>query len=160
MNHHARHNEITMRDLTQALIGFASIRRDLRRRAGYGNIPGGLPALGAVRRVGPARVSDIACELQVDLSVASRQIQALESEGYVDRSPDPTDRRSSVVSVSAAGDEKLRGIHELVSTALDEALSDWRPDEIKALVDGLERLRADLADPADPSSAATKEQSA
>ncbi|MBF6618705.1 MAG: MarR family transcriptional regulator [Patulibacter sp.] len=160
MKNDAPHDQIATQALTQALIGFASIRRDLRRRAGYGNIPGGLPALGAVRRIGPARVSDIACELQVDLSVASRQLQALETEGYVDRSPDPTDRRSSVVSLSAAGEEKLRGIHELVDAALDEALSDWRPEEIKALVDGLERLRSDLADPADPGSAAPKEQSA
>ncbi len=139
--------ETTTETLALALFGFAAIRRDLRRRAGFETIPGGLPALGAIRRVGPARVSDIACELQVDLSVASRQVQALEAEGYVDRSPDPTDRRSSVVSLSEAGHEKLRAVHRRVSRALDEALVDWRPEEIQALVDGLGRLRDSLAEP-------------
>ncbi len=149
MNNDARHETITMEDLTQALLGIAGIRRDLRRRAGIEHVPGGTPALGAIHRVGPARVSDIACELQVDLSVASRQVQALEAEGWVDREPDPTDRRSSVVRLSPAGEQKLQRVHDRVVAALNAALAEWRPDEVQTLVDGLVRLRADLADPAE-----------
>ncbi len=152
-----RHDTITMADLTRALFGIGGIRRDLRRRAGLDEIPGGAPALGAIHRIGPARVSDVAVELQVDLSVASRQVQALEAEGYIDRAPDPTDRRSSVVRLSAAGEEKLRLVHERVIDTLEEALATWSPEEIKTLVDGLVRLRADLADPTE---CASKEQSA
>ncbi|MFA4928191.1 MAG: MarR family transcriptional regulator [Patulibacter sp.] len=149
MQNETRHDTITMEDLTQALLGIASIRRDLRRRAGIDHVPGGTPALGAINRIGPARVSDVAVELQVDLSVASRQVQALESEGYIDREPDPTDRRSSMVRLSPAGAQKLEKIHERVILALNEALAAWRPDEVQTLVDGLERLRADLAVPVD-----------
>lgn len=158
--HDEQHDTIAIEDLTRALLGFAGIRRDLRRRAGFDQVPGGLPALGAVHRIGPARVSDVACELQVDLSVASRQLQALEADGYVERAPDPTDRRSSVVRLSTAGEDKLRRVHERMTAVLNEALSAWQPDEVQALVDGLVRLRTDLADPADPGSAVTKEQSA
>lgn len=156
MEKHARHDSITMEDLTRALLGIAGIRRDLRRRAGVENVPGGTPALGAIKRIGPARVSDVAAELQVDLSVASRQVQALEGAGYVDRAPDPTDRRSSVVGLSEAGEEKLRVVHERIVDALNEALATWSPEEIQTLVDGLVRLRADLADPTE---CVSKEQS-
>lgn len=157
MEERTRNDPLTMEDLTRALFGIGGIRRDLRRRAGLDHVPGGTPALGAIKRIGPARVSDIAVELQVDLSVASRQVQALEAEGYVDRAPDPTDRRSSVVCLSAAGEEKLRLVHERVIDTLNEALATWSPEEIQTLVDGLVRLRAALAD---PSECASKEQSA
>lgn len=157
MEERARHDTVTMEDLTRALIGIAGIRRDLRRRAGVEQVPGGTPALGAISRVGPARVSDVAVELQVDLSVASRQVQALEAAGYVVRVPDPTDRRSSVVALSEAGQEKLRVVHERIIDALNEALAAWTPEEARTLVDGLVRLRADLADPAEH---VGKEQSA
>lgn len=157
MEQHARHDAITMEDLTRALFGIGGIRRDLRRRAGIDHVPGGAPALGAIKRIGPARVSDVAVELQVDLSVASRQVQALEAEGYVDRVPDPTDRRSSLVRLSTAGEEKLRLVHERIVAALNEAMATWSPEEIQTLVDGLLRLRACLADPTER---ASKEQSA
>src|SRR4051794_27848578 len=114
MENYAQNDTVTMEDLTRALFGIGGIRRDLRRRAGLDHVPGGTPALGAIKRIGPARVSDVAVELQVDLSVASRQVQALEAAGYVDRAPDPTDRRSSVVGLSEAGEEKLRLVHERV----------------------------------------------
>lgn len=156
MEQHARHDATTMENLTRALFGIGGIRRDLRRRAGIDHVPGGTPALGAIKRIGPARVSDVAVELQVDLSVASRQVQALEAEGYVDRVPDPADRRSSVVCLSAAGEEKLRLVHQRIIEALNEALAAWSPEEIQALVDGLLRLRTDLADATE---CASKEQS-
>ena len=157
MEKHTQNDTVTMEDLTRALFGIGGIRRDLRRRAGLDHVPGGTPALGAIKRIGPARVSDVAVELQVDLSVASRQVQALEVAGYVDRAPDPTDRRSSVVGLSEAGEEKLRLVHERVIETLNEALATWSPEEIQTLVDGLVRLRADLADPTE---CASKEQSA
>jgi DNA-binding MarR family transcriptional regulator len=157
MEERTHHDTVTMEDLTRALFGIGGIRRDLRRRVGIDHVPGGTPALGAIKRIGPARVSDVAVELQVDLSVASRQVQALEAEGYVDRAPDPADRRSSVVCLSAAGEAKLRLVHERVIDALNEALATWSPEEIQTLVDGLLRLRAALADPTER---ASEEQSA
>ncbi len=157
MEERTRHDAVSIEDLTRALFGLGGIRRDLRRRAGLDQVPGGAPALGAIKRIGPARVSDVAAELQVDLSVASRQVQALEAEGYVDRTPDPKDRRSSVVCLSAAGEEKVRLVRERVVETLNDALATWSPEEIQTLVEGLLRLRAALADPAE---CASKEQSA
>lgn len=145
MENQPRHDPATIDGLTRALYGIAGIRRDLRRRAGIEHVPVGLTALGSIHRVGPARVSDIAHDLQVDLSVASRQVQALEAEGLVDRVPDPHDRRSSLVALSVAGREKLGRVHQRLADALQDALSAWEPATVEALVEGLLRLRDDLA---------------
>jgi DNA-binding MarR family transcriptional regulator len=133
--------------LATALYGLSAIRRDLQRCAGIDHAVGALMALGAVHRLGPARISDIAADLQVNLSVASRQIQALGSEGYVDRVSDPHDGRSSLVALSAAGLAKLEAAHRRLSDALADAVEDWAPEQVSGLADGIVRLRTSLAHP-------------
>jgi DNA-binding MarR family transcriptional regulator len=48
---------------------------------------------------------DLAAALAIDLGQASRQISALERAGLVERSPDPADRRRSLVALSERGAE-------------------------------------------------------
>jgi DNA-binding MarR family transcriptional regulator len=134
-------------DLATALYGIAAIRRDLQRCAGIDHAVGSLTALGAVHRLGPARISDVAADLGVDLSVASRQLQTLQAEGYVDRVADPRDGRSSLVALSPAGRAKLEAAHERLSRALGRAVGDWEPEQVTGLAAGIVRLRSALAQP-------------
>lgn len=133
-------------DLARALYGLSALRRDLQRCAGIEHAVAGLAMLSVVRRIGPARISDVAHESQVDLSVASRQIQALQDEGFVDRVADPHDRRSSLIAISAAGEAKLGRAHARLTDTIAEATEDWRADEVAGLADGLVRLRIALGD--------------
>lgn len=141
------HDPHDIDQLAHALYGLSAIRRDLQRCAGIDHAVGALMALGAVHRLGPARISDIAADLQVNLSVASRQIQALGAEGYVDRVSDPHDGRSSLVALSPEGRAKLERAHERLSDALARAVDDWRPAQITDLADGIVRLRSALGEP-------------
>jgi DNA-binding MarR family transcriptional regulator len=134
-------------DLANALYGLSAIRRDLQRCAGIEHAAGALMALGAVRRLGPARISDVAADLQVNLSVASRQLQTLQSDGYVDRVADPHDGRSSLVALSPAGRAKLEAAHERLFEALGRAVGDWRPEQVSGLAEGIVRLRSALSHP-------------
>jgi DNA-binding MarR family transcriptional regulator len=143
------HDPHDIDQLALALYGLSAIRRDLQRCAGIDHAVGALMALGAVRRLGPARISDVAADLQVDLSVASRQIQALGADGYVDRVSDPHDGRSSLVALSPAGEAKLARAHERLQGALARAVEEWRPEQVTDLADGIVRLRASLARPDD-----------
>ncbi|WP_022929799.1 MarR family winged helix-turn-helix transcriptional regulator [Patulibacter americanus] len=143
------HDPHDIDQLALALYGLSAIRRDLQRCAGIDHAVGALMALGSVRRLGPARISDIAADLQVDLSVASRQIQALGADGYVDRVSDPHDGRSSLVALSPAGHAKLARAHERLSEALARAVDAWQPAQVTDLADGIVRLRASLARPDD-----------
>ena len=131
------------RALLDELRELGGLRRDLQRRAALGGVAGGLTALSALDRLGPARVSTVADEVQVDLSVASRQVAALHAAGYVTRVPDPRDGRSQEVKLTAAGKRALRRAQERSVEVLDGATRDWTDDEVDTLVAGLRRLRRD-----------------
>lgn len=130
--------------LAQALYTLSALRRDLQRVAGIEHAVAGLTLLAVVARIGPARVSDVAAEMQVDPSVASRQIQGLEADGHVARVADPHDRRSSLIAISAAGTAKLEAAHRRLVTAIATAVQGWSHDEVAGLADGIVRLRAAL----------------
>jgi DNA-binding MarR family transcriptional regulator len=130
--------------LAHALYSLSALRRDLQRCAGIEHAVGALSALAVVHRIGPVRISDIAAELEVNLSVASRQTQALQDDGFVDRVPDPNDGRSSLIAISDAGTAKLEGAHQRLTGAIATAVEDWDHDEVAGLADGIVRLRGAL----------------
>jgi DNA-binding MarR family transcriptional regulator len=132
-------------DLARALYSVTAMRRDLQRLAGLEHAITGLTALAAVQRLGPVRLSDVAGELHVNLSVASRQVHALEEEGLISRVPDPSDGRSSLVELSPQGADKLDRVHHHMKDTLRTALPGWDATALQSLADGLVRLRVDLA---------------
>ncbi|MFA7499320.1 MAG: MarR family transcriptional regulator, partial [Leucobacter sp.] len=52
---------------------------------------------------GRARVQDVAAEMGITVGAASRLVDRLESDGLASRSPNPTDRRGSVLELTTAG---------------------------------------------------------
>jgi DNA-binding MarR family transcriptional regulator len=129
--------------LVNELRELGGVRRDLQRRAALGGVAGGIVALSALDRLGAARVSQVADELQVDLSVASRQVAGLDAAGYVKRIPDPRDGRSQKLQLTRAGKRALRKAQERSVEVLDRATEGWTEAEIQSLVAGLRRLRRD-----------------
>jgi DNA-binding MarR family transcriptional regulator len=132
----------TIRDLARAVYELGAVKRDISRLAGFDH-PVGLVPLAAVHRCAPARVKDIAEMLHVDLSVASRQVAALEAAGYVRRDPDPDDRRSHRVSPTEAGESAMQQAHERIAGVFARALADWDEEEMTHLTAALRRLRLD-----------------
>jgi DNA-binding MarR family transcriptional regulator len=132
----------TIEPLVRAVYELTALKRDIARLAGFDHAVGLVP-LAAVHRCAPARIKDLADHLHVDLSVASRQIAALEAAGFVRREPDPEDRRSQHVSTTAAGDAALQAAHDRIVGAFGAALAAWTPQEIETLTASLGRLRAD-----------------
>ncbi|MBJ7330878.1 MAG: MarR family transcriptional regulator [Solirubrobacteraceae bacterium] len=124
------------------------LRRVLREIGGHAlaELGGqGFMSLAALSRRGPLRVSEVAAELGVDLSVASRQIAALTAEGYVERRTDPEDGRAQIVDLTPAGRKVLRDSHRRMVASFEEVLRDWSDTDIDALSAGLGRLRDDHA---------------
>lgn len=136
-----KRREERIEDLVKLLYGLGAVRRNLLAHA-LPEIGGqGFIALAAVYRRAPARVSDIATALSVDLSVASRQVQVLVRAGYVERQPDPEDGRATLLSLTESGLAALRDSHQRMVAASSYALCDWETGEIEALTQGLARLR-------------------
>ncbi|GAB3354233.1 MarR family winged helix-turn-helix transcriptional regulator [Modestobacter lapidis] len=111
----------------------------------YGDLPSfGWAVLVPLEQDGPQRCSALAARLGVDVSVASRQVSALERAGYLDRRPDPHDGRASLVSLSAAGAAALARTREVRGTWVAAALHDWTDEEARELTARLERLTGAL----------------
>ena len=128
--------------LVRAVYGLTALKRDMPRHAGFDH-PVGLVPLAVVHRLAPARVKDVARELHVDFSVASRQLSALAAAGYVSRESDPEDRRAQLVTVTDSGVAALERAHERIVSVFATALEAWSDDEVRSLTGALDRLRAD-----------------
>lgn len=146
--------------LVRAVYGLTALKRDMPRHAGFDH-PVGLVPLAVVNRLAPARVKDVARELHVDFSVASRQLTALAAAGYISREPDPDDRRAQLVSLTAEGTIALERAHERIVGVFSSALEGWTVEEIGSLTSALTRLRADYERAADlPTISTTQKEAA
>lgn len=136
----------TTEQLVQELYRLNAIQRHWFRQVGTGLGLGsaGLSVLGALRRLGALRVSDLATEIGVDLSVASRHVTTLQNQGYVGRETDPRDRRAQLVALTDAGHALLVDAHQRLVSAFGEVLADWSEDEAARMAADLERLRRDF----------------
>ena len=146
--------------LVRAVYGLTALKRDMPRLAGFDH-PVGLVPLAVVNRLAPARVKDVAHELHVDLSVASRQLTALATAGYINREPDPEDRRAQLVSLTPAGTAALERAHERIVGVFASALGGWTEGDIGSLTTALTRLRADYERAVDdPTTTSTEKEAA
>jgi DNA-binding MarR family transcriptional regulator len=67
-------------------------------------------------------------------------IDELVEQGLVDRTPDPTDRRRNVVTITAAGRRTLRKLDRLIAGIQDQWLAALSVDEREQLVELLSRV--------------------
>lgn len=99
----------------EGLLEAWGLAQDLQLRipgeveARFGIPPHRLPVLGAVQR-GVTRVQDIAAASFTSVSAASRTVDGLVKEGWLDRRPDPADRRASRVTLTAQGEAEMAEI--------------------------------------------------
>jgi DNA-binding MarR family transcriptional regulator len=111
----------------------ARTARRLRQEAGADLSPSLSSALAAIDRHGPVTPSELADHERVQRPTATRVIARLEELGLVDRAPDPSDRRSSLISASTAGRTLLRRQRSRKNQFLARHLAALEPDEVATL---------------------------
>jgi DNA-binding MarR family transcriptional regulator len=94
--------------------------------------------------VGPLRISDLASVLGLDLSTISRQVRALEDLGLLRRTPDPDDRRASLLEPTDDGRALVGEVKGAFSQLMKAALTDWSERDRHTLTTLLSRLAGDL----------------
>ncbi len=87
----------------QLRLAITRTSRRLRQEAGVGLSPSQGAALASIERHGPLTPSEVASIERIQRPTATRLLAKLEAAGLVVRHADPVDRRSSLVSVTAAG---------------------------------------------------------
>ncbi len=124
------------------------IRRATRRLLGPLGVKG--PSVPAMRLIGQAgdeglRLTDLAEGMMVSPAHITRLIDRLEADGFVERRPDPDDRRALRVVLTKRGAEVEAEMRPIMAKFSDELLSALTKTEQSQLQDYLSRL-ADRAD--------------
>ncbi len=136
-----------LREALEALRRITGSSRLDRRTAARSGVSIGYAAawvLGRVIDEGPIRMSDLAAAGRMHPAALTRQVQALEGEGYVQRRADPDDGRASVIAATPSGRAAHRRIQSATDAIMAEQLSGWSATELGALVDQMDRLVGDL----------------
>jgi DNA-binding MarR family transcriptional regulator len=98
-----------------------------------------------LQEAGPLNVSALADRLNLDGSTVTRQVTAMEREGLIEREPDPSDGRGTLVSATAAGLRRMSVVREARAKVYAEMLSDWSAGDRADLATLLARLNEALA---------------
>lgn len=123
--------------------------RRLRQEAAAevkGLTPTSTAALATIERHGPLTPSELAEIERVKRPTITRTLGCLEREGLVERTPDPADGRSALVSVNAAGRERLRRLRSRKNAYLAKRMRNLSVADVEALeraAEILERMRED-----------------
>lgn len=121
--------------------------RRLRQEAAVeasGLTPTSLAALATIERHGPLTPSELAGIERVKRPSMTRTLGCLEREGLIERMPDPEDGRSFLVSVNAAGRERLRRLRRRKNAYLARRMRRLPADDLATLERAaaiLERMR-------------------
>lgn len=89
---------------------------------------------------GSCSMSELAAELRVDASAATRTVRKLVDAGYVVRSPNPVDARAVVVTLTPSGVEVGHEIGRRSLEAVLDILDEFSAEEQQMLTDLLERF--------------------
>ncbi|WP_205860571.1 MarR family winged helix-turn-helix transcriptional regulator [Phycicoccus sp. HDW14] len=98
--------------------------------------------LSLVEELGPARITTLAEADDTSQPTMTTQVQRLEAEGFVTRTPDPADGRASLVVLTTAGTEALTSARRARARTLEPVLADLDadPEQVRTAVDLLVRL--------------------
>jgi len=120
--------------------------RRLRQRDPGHLSPPQLSALVTIEAAGPIRNGDLAARENVAAPTMTRMVGALEEAGLVNRRPDPSDARGSLVSLAPGGAAALRALRRERNNILIQKLAALSPEQraaLEAALPALEALRDD-----------------
>lgn len=118
-----RRTPTRLRTLPSRLLGLAALWSE--RRIGDGLAAQGahkwhFAVLAALQEYGPASQAELSDRSGIHRSDMVAAINELAAEGYVERTPDPADRRRNVITVTPRGRRRLDRLDALLTDLQDE----------------------------------------
>jgi DNA-binding MarR family transcriptional regulator len=101
-----------------------------------------LSSLVSIEVHGPLRLGELAQREAVTAPTMTRVLAALDDRGFIVRTPDPDDARSTQVSISPAGAQALAAVRSQRTAILDARLARLTEDQRAALAAALPALEA------------------
>ncbi|GAA2828104.1 MarR family winged helix-turn-helix transcriptional regulator [Kitasatospora paracochleata] len=115
-----------------------------RLRAEQGLGLGQFEFLEIIDRVPGCRVLDIVGEVAITVGAVSKAVDRLVAAGWCERVAHPQDRRSSVLRLTSAGEERLSASRPIVESELAALAAAVPPDGLARIASTLADLRATL----------------
>lgn len=94
--------------------------------------------------LGPMSASELARAVDLDGGAMTRQLDQLETKGYLRRQPHEQDRRALRIELTEAGEALWRHLHESNVATLERAQRGLSAEERERLHDYLERVLTSL----------------
>ncbi|MFD7652130.1 MarR family winged helix-turn-helix transcriptional regulator, partial [Streptomyces albidoflavus] len=119
--------------LARQLSAIGAVKRGLARVLPNDCPPGSIAVLNLLDLHGEMRMSRMAELLAVDMSVTSRHVAHVADRGWLDRSPDPSDRRSRILRLTPEGKlllTELCGAERREQGAHNEKVGDVEMEEL------------------------------
>jgi DNA-binding MarR family transcriptional regulator len=107
--------------------------RRMRQEAGAELSASNASALSAVEMHGPLTPSELADFERIKRPSATRILRGLEDEGLVQRTPDPNDGRSALISITGEGRERLRRLRQRKNAYLARRMRDLDAGDVATL---------------------------
>jgi DNA-binding MarR family transcriptional regulator len=87
------------------------------------------------------RMSRLAELLAVDMSVTSRHVAHVAGRGWIERLPDPADKRSRILRLTPSGHTQIGELSRRSTELLAHRLAHWSDEEVGQLARLMGRLR-------------------
>ncbi|MGW1793057.1 MarR family winged helix-turn-helix transcriptional regulator [Streptomyces tubercidicus] len=133
-------------ELARQLSAIGAVKREMGRMLPQECPPASAGVLALLDRNGEMRMSQLAELLAIDMSVTSRHVAHAADRGWIERKPDPADKRSRLLRLTPSGAALLDELAEHYTAALARYLDDWSDDDVGRLTELLARLRASFGD--------------
>ncbi|MFF5534381.1 MarR family winged helix-turn-helix transcriptional regulator [Streptomyces cinerochromogenes] len=133
-------------ELARQLSAVGAVKRDMGRILPPDCPAGSAAVLTLLGRHGDMRMSKLAELLAVDMSVTSRHVAHVAARGWIERHPDPADKRSRILRLTPAGLDRLHELSRRTTHLLAERLADWTDEDVGELIRLMTRLRASFGD--------------
>lgn len=135
-------------ELSELLTRVRRLLAENAERMSPGMLPGAYKTFTTIVRRERVTLSVLAEVLLADKGQVSRTVRELEQLGFVERTPDPSDGRSSLLSPTALGLERLAAARAPQESTLLVALEEWPVRDIRELARLLHALtQGDLPAP-------------
>jgi len=134
-------------ELATQLRATISVMRGMARRLPPDCQVASVGVLSVISRHGEMRIGRLTELLDIDMSVTSRHVAHLADRGWIERAPDPLDKRSRLLRLTTRGDAVLRTAQDHVAGVLADRLGGWPDEDVERFTELLARLRTDFTTP-------------
>lgn len=93
-----------------------------------------------LRSHSPARMGDLAEELNIPISTATRVVDRLQQKGYVGRKKDPQDKRNIFVTLRKKGEKTVAAVENHTYSTLIENTRAFSSEDITSFVETAKAL--------------------